>query len=140
MFSLMAVAATLATLAVGYIGFKFFTTPLPHLPDYYVWAIRFGIILFVVFSFQGFVMGGNMAHTVGAKDGGLGLPFVNWSLTHGDLRIAHFIGMHALQVLPLLAWFVFKNVNITTAAFIVYGLLAVFVLMQALRGKSIIQI
>ncbi len=140
MFALMGIAATIATLAVAYIGIKFFTTPLPNLPDYYVWAIRFGIILFVIFSFQGFLMGGNMAHTVGAKDGSPGLPFVNWSLTHGDLRVAHFIGMHALQVLPLLTWFAFKNVKFTIAVFIAYGLLAFFVLMQALRGKSIIQI
>ncbi|OEK00193.1 hypothetical protein BFP97_01105 [Roseivirga sp. 4D4] len=138
MFSMMALAASLATIAVAYIGLKFFATPLPDLPNYYVWAIRLGIALFVVFSFEGFVMGANMAHTVGGRDGTPGIPFLNWSLTYGDLRIAHFIGMHALQVIPILAWFVLRDTKLTIGISLLYALLAVFVLTQALRGKTII--
>ncbi|MBC6611192.1 hypothetical protein H8B15_09675 [Hymenobacter sp. BT507] len=70
----------------------------------WVWGIRLGLGLFLVGSMVGGAMSGRMAHTVGATDGGAGLPLLGWSTRAGDLRAAHFLGLHALQALPLAGW------------------------------------
>jgi hypothetical protein len=86
------------------------------------------------------------AHTVGAPDGGAGLPGTGWSTAHGDLRVPHFIGLHAFQALPLLAlavrrreWPERRRVRLILAAAASYALLFAAVLAESLRGFSIVR-
>jgi preprotein translocase YajC subunit len=51
LYSMMAIAASVVTLYTAYVGLLFFTTDFPDLPYYYVWAIRLGIFIFVIFYF-----------------------------------------------------------------------------------------
>ena len=91
------------------------------------------------------------AHTVGLADGGPGLLLLGWSTVAGDLRIPHFIGMHALQAIPLALILIelaarriavlrdvdvrYRLVAIVSAAYV--AVLAVLT-WQALRGQSIL--
>lgn len=72
------------------------------------------------------------------------LPVLGWNLDGGDLRIAHFIGLHAIQALPLLALWLRRRslgdgaqtalVGIGGAAYLGVTLLTLW---QALRSESI---
>jgi hypothetical protein len=84
------------------------------------------------------------AHTVGAPDGGPEIPVLHWSRDHGDLRISHFVGLHALQALALFVfllppgWSATRRVRVTMMAAASYAGLFVILLWQALRGQSIV--
>lgn len=139
MYSLMAIAATLVTIYTAYIAVLFFNSDFPDLPEYYLWSIRLGLIIFVIFSFQGFLMGSTLNHSVGAKNDNSNMFIVGWSKKVGDLRVAHFIGMHALQVLPFISYYILKNTTLTIVVSLLYAALALFTLIQALQAKPLIK-
>lgn len=135
LFQLMGLAAAVVTLYTAYVGVLFFRNNFPDLPVAYLCSIRLSLIIFVIFSFEGAIMGARMAHTVGGEDGSGGIPLFKWSKKFGDLRVAHFIGMHALQLLPILGYYFIKNTTGIFLVSILYGLLAMYTLIQALKGK-----
>jgi hypothetical protein len=91
------------------------------------------------------------AHTVGLPDGGPGLPLVGWSTVGGDLRIGHFVGLHALQAIPLLAILLatlsgrVRRLDEDTRARLLlvaggaYAVLTMTLTWQALRGQALLR-
>lgn len=95
------------------------------------------------------------AHSVGVLDGGPGMPVTGWSMTGGDLRIGHFVGLHALQALPLLALALSllarrrsgfgarldenTRVRLLVVAAVAYTVLMVMLTWQALRGQPLLR-
>lgn len=85
------------------------------------------------------------AHTVGAADGGPGLAGTGWSTQHGDLRVPHFIGLHAVQALPLLVLLLTRagvdraqRARLMLVAGPSYAVFCLILLIQALRGVPIV--
>ena len=126
------------------------------------WALRLGMTVTIIGAMSGGLMtrpthaqlanaraGQRMtvagAHTVGAPDGGPGLPGIGWSREHGDLRVAHFLGLHALQAFPLAAlffarrgWDEVRRTRMVLAFSASYAAMFGLLLWQALRGQSVI--
>jgi hypothetical protein len=131
------------------------------------WSVRLGVLISFVGMLVGYMMTAGPtpaqlaaaeagqpltivgAHSVGVADGGPGLPLVGWSTVGGDLRIGHFLGLHAMQVLPLLGfaltrswaahrWSKRQRTQLVWLGGAVYLGATVLVTWQALRGQSIV--
>ncbi len=131
----------------------------------FAWSLRLGLLITLVGAGVAFLMtqptpaqmaemqAGNMpveigAHSIGVADGGPSLPFVGWSTEGGDLRVAHFVGLHGLQVLPLAGWVINRlygaklsqrrRAALVWTAGLGYLGFTLSLAWQALRGQSVI--
>jgi len=146
-FAFMGLVIVINTLLAIYVLYLFFTTP-TQLPESYLWGIRLGLILFILGSAEGGVMALLMRHTVGAPDGGPGLPFINWSVKAGDLRVAHALALHALQAIPIIGY-VFRRIGkrfgsipavvMTFAYAALYLAWATLLFVDAIKGRPLIR-
>jgi hypothetical protein len=133
LFATMGVAIAVVTALLAYLGYRSFRQPIASFRTPALgWGIRLGFVLLVTGASLGGLMPGPTAeqrqqmqagqapvlvgaHAVGVRDGGPGLPITRWSTEGGDLRIPHFVGMHGLQLLPLLGWWLGRRRSARTA-------------------------
>ncbi|BEL12246.1 hypothetical protein Q0Z83_104370 [Actinoplanes sichuanensis] len=118
------------------------------------YAIRLGLGVSLLGMALAFIMTSQMtdsgligAHSVGVADGGPGMPLTGWSTTGGDLRISHFVGLHALQVIPLLAYGLARWTRLADTARSrlvliggsAYAVLVLLLTWQALRAQPLLK-
>jgi hypothetical protein len=121
-------------ITIIYITFIFFNQKKMPISQHYTWGLRMGLVNFVVFSVTGLIMFAKMTHCIGGIENGGGMALFNWSHKHGDLRIAHFMGVHALQIIPLLSYYLFtKKIQVINFS-ILYFIATLSFLILALLG------
>jgi hypothetical protein len=106
MFVAMGVGATVIVVATAVLGALLMAAPRPEAPRWLARAFGVGLLLSGVLGLlTGFAIGESGGYRVGTPPPGAGtLPLFGWSFAVGDLRVAHFLGLHAAQAVPLLAW------------------------------------
>ena len=110
-------------------------------------SIKIGLLLFVMFSFFGGYMSVLNTHNMGGKMGGPGLPFLNWSTLYGDLRVAHFFGIHSLQIIPFAGYFIAEKIKDESSAknyvwlvAFIYFVFITYLAIQSLMGIPFIEL
>ena len=141
LYAIMGVMIVWLTTATLIIALRFIFQKTSTISKSFALSIKIGLILFVIFSFMGGYMSIINSHNIGGKIGEAGLPFINWSTLFGDLRVAHFFGIHSLQVIPFLGFYVSANIKNESKASlfvwigsIIYLGFVCFTMMQALNG------
>ena len=110
-------------------------------------GIVFGILLFLAGSVIGGVMVAHGQSVVGVAPEGPGLPVVNWSTKGGDFRVAHFLGIHAFQILPIAGWLINqmeglpRRAKLTAVVAVSAGYVSLMgiVFLQAMNGVPLVR-
>lgn len=103
MYSMMASGAVVITLSAAVIGVVAFADPEARMAPALRLAFLLGLVGGAVLTLvTGFAIGSRLSPHVGIHPtGGARMAVTGWSLVVGDLRVAHFLGTHMIQAIPL---------------------------------------
>ena len=146
MYTLMGVGAVILTTASLALAVLIARSPAYALPRALKHAVVLGLVLtFVLGTGFGSYLGAQRAgHWVGGAltDAG-GLPLFNWSRSGGDLRVAHFFGIHAMHFIPAIAALAAaarlpgaKHIASAWLLAAAFSALTVWTFVQAARGQA----
>jgi hypothetical protein len=118
------------------------------MPEVVRWSLVAGLALTCVFGLlSGALLGSSSTgHYVGTQPAPHPtIPLFGWSLAIGDLRVAHFFGLHALQIIPaigLLLWLAMRQARAGLVALGVvstaYAVVTTIALVAALRARPLL--
>jgi hypothetical protein len=145
MYSVMGAGAVLLMLAVALVGWLVWRDGAAAMGP----GLRLGVLVGFAAStgltlVTAGVLSSNGGHFVGVPGAAAGtLPVFGWSTAVGDLRPAHFLALHAMQVLPLAGlWFDRKGIAVQRMRWVALAYVALtgVVFAQALSGMPLIRL
>ncbi len=145
LYALMGVFIVWLTTATLVLTLRFIFQRSYSIPAPFALSIKIGLFLFVVFSFFGGYMSALNTHNIGGPMGESGLPILNWSTLYGDLRVAHFFGIHALQVVPFAGYLIAEKITEESKAksyvwviALIYFAFVIALVLQSLKGNPFV--
>jgi len=142
MYALMGIGAVILSATTLPMAWEIARRPAPGLQRSFVAAVAIGLVLtFALGATLGGYMSSQAGHSVGQVGGSV--PLFGWNRLGGDLRIAHFLGIHAEQAIPLLgAAAVTLSTRTRWAAVLggsaIYAALTLGLFFQAVAGRALL--
>jgi hypothetical protein len=136
MFALMGLFAIILVGTTLPLAWEIGRRPAPGLDRDFAAAVVIGLLLtFFLGGGMGGYMSANGSHSVGPVGGHV--PVLGWNRSGGDLRPAHFLGIHAQQIVPIFAASIVVLPERLRRPALVSGIAAFIAVTMALFGQAV---